>query len=196
MHAPFALGKMPGMMSSKEIVGSIIRAIARVPVVRALFYHPAVRGRIQVWPGFRRLYGGGWNLRHPFDREYHTDTSGIVPSDRLESSPHDSKKKNIYSGSQPSIIRLALNTLPALPECTIIDLGCGKGRPLLVASEYPFRSVIGVELSPSLVLDARKNAATLSQQFSRRAPIKVEQHDAGQFALPAGNAVIFLYNPF
>jgi SAM-dependent methyltransferase len=130
---------MPGMMSSKEIVGSIIRAIARAPVVRTLFYHPTVR---------------------------------------------------------PSIIRLALNTLPALPECTFIDLGCGKGRPLLVASEYPFRSVIGVELSPSLVLDARKNAATLSQQFSRRAPIKVEQHDAGQFPLPAGNTVIFLYNPF
>lgn len=153
---------MPGMMSSKEILGSIIRAIARAPVVRTLFYHPAVRRRIQVWPGFRRFYGSGWELRHPFDREYHTDTSGFVPSDRLESSPHDSKKRNIYAGSQPSIIRLALNTLPALPECTFIDLGCGKGRPLLVASEYPFRSVIGVELSPSLVLDARKNAATLS----------------------------------
>ncbi len=138
----------------------------------------------------------GWELQHPFDSEYHTDTSGFVPSDRLESSPHDSMKENVYAGSQPSIIRLALNTLPALPECTFIDLGCGKGRPLLVASEYPFRSVIGVELSPSLVLDARKNAATLSQQFSRRAPIKVEQCDAGQFPLPAGNAVIFLYNPF
>ncbi len=196
MHAPFAPGKMPGMLSLKDTVGSIIRVVARVPVVRTLFYHPAVRGRIQVWPGFRRFYGGGWDLRHPFDREYRTDTSGFVPSDRLPSSPHDSKKKNIYAGSQPSIVRLALSALPALPECTFIDLGCGKGRPLLVASEYPFRSLIGVELSPSLVLDARKNAATLSRQFSRRAPIMVEQRDAGQFPLPAGNAVIFLYNPF
>jgi SAM-dependent methyltransferase len=119
-----------------------------------------------------------------------------VPSDQLQSSPHDSAKTNIYAGSQPSIIRLALNTLPALPECTFIDLGCGKGRPLLIASEYPFRSVIGVELSPSLVLDARKNATTIGQRFSGRAPIMVEQYDAGQFALPAGNAVIFLYNPF
>jgi SAM-dependent methyltransferase len=196
MHAPLAPGKMPGTMSLKEIVGSIIRAIPRVPVVRTLFYHPAVRARIQVWPGFRRFYGGGWDLRHPFDREYHTDTSGFVPSDRLLSSSHDSMKRSFYAGSQPSIIRLALNTLPALPECTFIDLGCGKGRPLLVASEYPFRSVIGVELSPSLILNARKNAATLSRQFSRRAPIMVEQYDAGQFPVPAGNAVIFLYNPF
>ena len=129
MHAPFAPGKMPGMLSLKDTVGSIIRVVARVPVVRTLFYHPAVRGRIQVWPGFRRFYGGGWDLRHPFDREYRTDTSGFVPSDRLPSSPHDSKKKNIYAGSQPSIVRLALSALPALPECTFIDLGCGKGVP-------------------------------------------------------------------
>jgi SAM-dependent methyltransferase len=86
--------------------------------------------------------------------------------------------------------------LPALSDCTFIDLGCGKGRPLLVASEYPFRSLIGFELTPSLVLQARKNAAVIARKFAQRAPIAIEQQDASLFPVPEGNAVIFLYNPF
>ena len=66
----------------------------------------------------------------------------------------------------------------------------------MVASEYPFRTLIGVELTSSLVLEARKNAAALARRFPRRAPIRIEQQDASEFQLPAGNAVIFLYNPF
>jgi DNA-binding beta-propeller fold protein YncE len=63
---------MPGMMSSKEIVGSIIRAIARAPVVRTLFNHPAVRGRIQalvggfafvLWTGVSSIASGSNTLR-------------------------------------------------------------------------------------------------------------------------------------
>jgi hypothetical protein len=67
---------------------------------------------------------------------------------------------------------------------------------LLVASEYPFRSLIGVELSSSLVLAARKNAARLGRRYAQRPPIVIEHFDAAQFSIPAGNAVIFLYNPF
>jgi hypothetical protein len=67
---------------------------------------------------------------------------------------------------------------------------------LLVASEYPFQSIIGVELTSHLVVDARKNAATLSRQFPQRTPIVIKQEDAAQFPLGKGNSVIFLYNPF
>src|SRR5712691_7133679 len=33
---------------------------------------------------------------------------------------------------------------------TFIDLGSGKGRVLLLASDYPFRQIVGVELLPAL----------------------------------------------
>jgi hypothetical protein len=184
-------------MSLKKVLLSAIRAVAKVPVVRRFLFHPAVRDRLRAWPVFETFFGSGlWFIQHPFDRHYHVDTSGFVQSDQLESSPYEAARISFYAASQPSIIRSALNALPVLPDCTFIDLGCGKGRPLMVASEYPFRTLIGVELTSSLVLHARKNAAVLARRFAHRTPIRIEQQDASEFQVPAGNAVIFLYNPF
>jgi hypothetical protein len=188
---------MPTTMLLKNKVRSALRAVAKAPVVRRLVMHPAVYERLRAWPPFESIVAGGWHFPHPFDRRYRVETSGFVQPEQLESSPHEAGRKYaIYAGSQPSIIRTALNALPALPDCTFIDLGCGKGRPLLVASEYPFSSLVGFELTPSLVLQARKNAAVISRRFAQRAPIAIEQQDASLFPVPAGNAVIFLYNPF
>jgi SAM-dependent methyltransferase len=183
-------------MSPKQTLGSLIRTIAGLPGIRTALYHPAVRSTIQTWPGFQLLYGKGWHLLHPFDRSHGTDTSGFVASDDLPSSPHDLTRKHVYGGSQPSIIRSALATLPSLESFTFVDLGCGKGRPLLVASEFPFRDIVGVELSPSLAADAQRNATILKQRFPGRVPIRVETGDASAFPFPAGNLVVFLYNPF
>jgi len=101
-----------------------------------------------------------------------------------------------YAGSQPSIVRAALDALPPLQSFTFVDLGCGKGRPLLVASEFPFRDIIGVELSAALVAIAERNAELIAQRFPQRTPIRIICADATQFQFPAGNLVIFMYNPF
>jgi SAM-dependent methyltransferase len=105
-------------------------------------------------------------------------------------------KKHGYAGSQPSIIRTALSSLPSPDSYSFIDLGCGKGRPLLVASEFSFRALIGVELSSALVEAARANAAVLRQKFPKRVPIRVDVGDASVYPFPVGNFVVFLYNPF
>jgi hypothetical protein len=42
-------------------------------------------------------------------------------------------------------------------DFTFIDLGSGKGRALLLASEFPFQEIIGVELGPELHEIAKKN---------------------------------------
>jgi SAM-dependent methyltransferase len=183
-------------MSLKQTLGSCIRAIGQLPVIKLVLYHPAIRGVIQTWPGFQTLYGRGWDLLHPFDRLLGTDTSGFVAANELPTSPYDSQKKHCYAGSQPSIIRTALTALPPLENFIFVDLGCGKGRPLLVASEFPFRDLVGVELAPVLAAKARKNAAILQRRFPARVPVRVEVGDASAFPFPAGNLVVFLYNPF
>ncbi len=159
-------------------------------------WHRAVRGAIQTWPIFGKLYGNGWELLHPFDRSLGSDTSGFVGPSELPSSPFDSQKKHGYAGSQPSIIRTALSALPSPDSYSFIDLGCGKGRPLLVASEFSFRALIGVELSPALVEAARANAAILRRKFPKRVPIRIDLADASMYPFPAGDLVVFLYNPF
>ncbi|HWN95838.1 MAG TPA: class I SAM-dependent methyltransferase, partial [Methylomirabilota bacterium] len=72
----------------------------------------------------------------------------------------------------------------------------GKGRPMLVASEFPFRDIVGVELSPALAEVARRNAAAIATRFSSRTPIRVECGDATAYPMPAGDVVLFIYNSF
>jgi SAM-dependent methyltransferase len=183
-------------MSLKKTLGYSIRVIGRLPVIKTILYYPAIKNAIQTWPGFKTVFGGGWDLRHPFDLSQGTDTSGFVASDDLPGSLNDSIRNHAYGGSQPSIIRSALVMLPPLESFTFVDLGCGKGRPLLVASEFPFHDLVGVEISPPLAAVARKNAALLRHRFPARVPIRVEVGDASAFPYPAGNLVVFLYNPF
>ena len=183
-------------MAPRQKIAALLRATIWLPGLKAIFYHPAIRAALQRRPGFHLLYGAGWDLQHPFDFEHGTDTSGFVASQNLPSSLVDTVRKHVYGGSQPSIIRTALAELPPLENFTFVDLGCGKGRPLLVASEFPFRSLVGVELSAPLAADARKNAAILRQKFPARPAIQIETGDASAFPLPTGNLVVFLYNPF
>jgi SAM-dependent methyltransferase len=180
----------------RQVLGSVIREAARFPLFTAVLDHPALRATLHRVPGFSNLYAQGWIFAHPFDRFYHIDTSGFVASEELVSSPFDGGKPGFYAASQPSIIRTALKTLPGTELFTFVDLGCGKGRPLIVASEFPFRSIVGVELSESLARVARKNASILRRRFPTRVPVRVELQDASTYPYPEGDLVVFLYNPF
>jgi tRNA G46 methylase TrmB len=49
------------------------------------------------------------------------------------------------------LIRETLNSIPLQPNVfAFIDMGSGKGRALLVASEFPFARIVGVEISREL----------------------------------------------
>jgi hypothetical protein len=135
---------------------------------------------------------------HPFDNQYGIRTSGFLPGSilRLGYSVKNTTLYVGYLGEQPSIIRRSLNILPIRNDATFLDLGCGKGRALVVASEFPFRVVIGVEISPELAKVAEENARVIARNFPERTPITVVNGNALDYALPEGNLIIFLYNPF
>jgi predicted RNA methylase len=183
-------------MSLKRSLASTVRRACRSQPLASVFFHPAVRRLLQSLPVIRSVYGGGWDLRHPFDRLNGTDTSGYVPTEDLPNSRFSDTRLHVYGGSQPSIVRAALRELPSLEGFTFIDLGAGKGRPALVAAEFPFKEVIGVELAPMLVDVAVRNVAVFRSRWPGSAPIRIETGDAALFPLPAGSLVVFLYNPF
>jgi SAM-dependent methyltransferase len=132
---------------------------------------------------------------HPIDSQYAIRTSGALPGSVLRVG-YSAKKNAGYFGSQPSIIRRALNIIPNHNDAVFIDVGCGKGRALVVASEFPFRSIIGVELSPELAELAEENSQVVARNFPKRTPITVVNTDALNYGLPEGHLVIYLYNPF
>ena len=87
-----------------------------------------------------------------------------------------------------------------LKDFTFIDLGAGKGRALLMASDYPFQRIMGVEFMPDLCRDAQENIANYSANHSndRQKCQQMEMVclDACDFQFPTEPLVVYLFNPF
>ncbi len=151
-----------------------------------------VLGRV---PLLRRIYNG-WARAHPFDAAHGVDTSGFVPAVQCASAGVLAAQISPYGGSQPSIVRTVLASLPAPERYAFVDIGCGKGRPLIVAAEFPFRRLVGVELAPRLAQVARANAAIVAAQHPGRTPIEILVGDATAVSPPAERVVYFMYHAF
>jgi SAM-dependent methyltransferase len=124
---------------------------------------------------------------HPFDRLHATDTSGHIPGEQL--TPSDLYNTAYYAIS-PSTLSHALELLPEpVTGFDFLDLGCGKGRALLVAAQFPFAKIHGVELSPQLCAIARTNTVGEPR-------IRIEQADAAAVTFPDVPLIVFLYHPF
>lgn len=132
-----------------------------------------------------------------FDARHGTDTSGRMIPDELGIDDVSAREQAIlYLPSPPRVTRWMLNAVGVAHEdYTFIDLGCGKGRVVLVASEYPFRRVVGVELSDMLVQVARRNVATYAA-MSRCKQVEIACMDATTCAWPDGPLLVHLYHPF
>jgi SAM-dependent methyltransferase len=81
-------------------------------------------------------------------------------------------------------------------DYTFIDYGCGKGRAVVVATEFPFQSVAGIELSATLAATARLNAAKIASQFPDRPSVKIVGANVCDFPLPGGKLACFNYHAF
>lgn len=85
----------------------------------------------------------------------------------------------------------------SFPWCqfTFLDLGSGKGRALLLASDYPFQRIIGVELLPELHREALQNIAKYSSPNQRCLAIESRCDNARDIQLPNDPLVVYLFNP-
>jgi len=160
---------------------------------------PIAEAKRRFLPGLRVTEGF---TRHPFDLEFGVRTSGLVAGRHLKSGhPHD-RHATAYYGVAPSVFHALLKrwqrSRPATPieDFSFIDIGAGMGRAVLLAAQLPFHQVLGVELNPTLIRIARKNAAAWRSAGRARAPIKFVHGDAAEFPLPSGPSLAFLFNPF
>lgn len=79
---------------------------------------------------------------------------------------------------------------------TFVDVGAGMGRAVMLASEYPFKQVLGIELSPALHAIASSNLSTARDLAVRCRDVRVRCGDARRVRYPKGDLVVFLFNPF
>lgn len=78
---------------------------------------------------------------------------------------------------------------------TFIDFGSGKGRALLMASEYPFQRIMGLEFSPELHRVAQQNIKRYSSPTQKCRNIESLNVDFANFTLPPEALVLFFFDP-
>jgi SAM-dependent methyltransferase len=130
-----------------------------------------------------------------FDRRFGVDTATVrsvstldVP---LEVAAHSTRYEPI-----PTVDTYLHSLAVPFEEYTFIDYGCGKGRALLMASNFPFRQVIGVEYSSELAAIARHNIALYHNPSQKCRAIEVFEGNAALFEPLDIASVFFFHNPF
>lgn len=139
---------------------------------------------------------------HPFDREYGVQTSGLIPGRYLKTGHTNDRHSTAYFGVAPSVFHALVKRWrrmrPQAPieRFTFVDVGAGMGRAMLLAGQYPFRGVIGIELNPILAKIAQRNLQTWQAEGRAQVPIQVVCGDAVDARLPDGPCLVLLFNPF
>ena len=143
---------------------------------------------------------------HPFDRKHGTNTSGLLPGQQIaEGTGIAPAELTAYYGVAPSILHGLVDVW--LRECAppqpidrtvFLDVGAGKGRAMLLASQHPFLRVEGVELNAGLAAVATVNVELWrgDPQALALAPIALREGDATRLPLPEEPTLAYLFHPF
>lgn len=75
-----------------------------------------------------------------------------------------------------------------------IDIGCGKGRTVVLAARAGFRQVFGVDLNDGYVAAAAANVESAAPAW--RARIELSVADIRDWSPPPTDQVLFCFNPF
>jgi trans-aconitate methyltransferase len=68
-----------------------------------------------------------------------------------------------YKATRARYFRKLMKRVHLPRDGVFVDVGCGKGRILLLAVEHGLNRVVGIEISPTLCKIAEKNIAGFSE---------------------------------
>ena len=144
-------------------------------------FRPAERLRL------RQLYS-----KLMYERRLGVETSRAVDTDELG---YEDARLTHYEPAEWRTLHRALPRRSVGHDDVFVDVGSGMGRMVLRAAQYPFKRVIGIELSPQLHEIAQANIERNRGRF-RCPDVAVVCADAVAEGVPADATVVFLNNPF
>jgi SAM-dependent methyltransferase len=135
-----------------------------------------------------------------FDREYGVDTDGRFDGwtylSDLDIPSSNWIDGNDYAAIEPIRFKRVLAGFDiAFEDYTFVDFGSGKGRALLLASEFPFKRILGLEFSPELHRAAEENIRRYISATQKCRDIQSLNVDFADFALPPEASVLFFFHP-
>ena len=135
-------------------------------------------------------------INRAFDERFGTDTAAEIPlKDTGVPESEAARGNTFYRPFWEGNFRSALERLPVdFSKFTFIDIGSGKGKIMMLASDYPFRHIVGVEYSPDLHETAVANLGIYRSPTQRCASFEARLGDALDYAMPEGAVVCLIFN--
>jgi SAM-dependent methyltransferase len=121
-------------------------------------------------------------------------TSGLIP---IETLMDEWQGNHDYAPTSIRAFHAFIESLDIRREDeeVFVDYGSGLGRVLLLASEYPFKRIVGVEVVKALAEKAAANIKNFKNQRQCQ-DIQIWVGSASDFEIPDDASVIYLSNPF
>jgi SAM-dependent methyltransferase len=146
----------------------------------------------------RQRYG---DADYDWDHHVNTTSGAVGWRDRLLGvfhSPYQPTEQSLFHEMIAAVSRQEVSGSGNFnfSDFTFVDLGSGKGRTLLMASDYSFRRIVGVELLPALHAIAQENLAGYASESQKCFALESVCADAREFVFPAEPLLLYLFNPF
>jgi len=130
-------------------------------------------------PERRRQHYG--DAGYDWDHRVNTTSAAVGWRDRLLGVFHSPYQPTEAVLFHEMIAALSAEARFGFCDFVFIDLGSGKGRALLMASDYPFRRIVGLELLPALNYAAQENLSKYRSESQKCFAIESICADATEF---------------
>lgn len=146
----------------------------------------------------RRVSPSGSTEASAFDQRWNVQTDGNEDLSELQIADRTNYLLgNRYQATAPEMFDKIMREIPLRYEDYVfIDCGSGKGRVLLLASDLPFRRIIGVEFASDLTNIAKANIHAYQNPSQKCKHLEAVCMDATIFPFPPEPTVLYLANPF
>jgi SAM-dependent methyltransferase len=129
-----------------------------------------------------------------FDLRHGVNTAAPVSCRRLYPDGQRAEQ-NRYVASTFGVLKSVFEQASqhvTIADCGFVDLGSGKGKALIAAARYPFRSIRGVDVSERMHRTATRNLKRLD--LDER--VQLVSGSATEFNFEPHERVVYLFNSF
>jgi SAM-dependent methyltransferase len=153
------------------------------------FFYTAVNWN--VWLAFFALYHDIYGAI-----KYRIQTFSPILLAHLTITGTDISKSSPYEAVNYYLLEKLLTAFRRLSASTsIVDLGCGKGRVMVVAAYFGFNHITGIDFAKELCEEAAGNMKK-TQQLIPGIQWNVIHANVLDYAITPEDAVFFMFNPF
>lgn len=131
-----------------------------------------------------------------FDRKYNIATSGHVELSDTSFDPTKLSRATSYGPVNGWGLQRLLRQLNLPITSHFVDLGSGLGRPCIIAADYGFEKVTGVELASELHFAALRNVTNSKLPPAKKEAIHLVHGDVLEYCDHTEDDIFFIFRAF